>query len=71
MKLREKISFGILLTLIVLVAGAIACTYSTTNMVNPILAVVLGTLIFVAAGETACTYSASRIAKRKANQIAP
>jgi hypothetical protein len=57
-------------TLIFIVAGGMACMYSTTNVVNPILAGVIGILIFVAAGATACMYGNRRIAKRKASQIA-
>jgi hypothetical protein len=63
--MRDKISIVVLSTLIFVVIGAIACTYSTTNVVNPILLVVLGALIFVDTGAMACTYGASRIAKRK------
>ena len=70
MRLREKISLGILATLSFIVVGGIACTYSTTNVVNPILAGALGILIFLVVGAIGCMYSNRRIAKRKARQIA-
>jgi hypothetical protein len=70
MKLKEKLSFGALGTMIFFISGGLACTYSTTNVVNPILAVILGGLVFVTIGASACTYSNNKIAKRKATQIA-
>lgn len=70
MKVKEKITFGALGTLIFFVSGGVACTYSTTNVVNPVLATVLGVLVFVTVGATACAHSNSKIAKRGENKIA-
>jgi hypothetical protein len=70
MNVKEKITFGVLGTLIFIVSGGVACTYSTTQAVNPVLAAILGILVFVTAGATACTYSNSKIAKQSENKIA-
>jgi hypothetical protein len=69
MKIKEKILFGVLGTLLFFVSGGVACTYSTTGAINIALAAVLGTLIFITTGATACTYSNNKIAKRKETQI--
>jgi hypothetical protein len=68
MKLREKVTFSVFGVLIFFISGGVACTYSGTGVVNPVLAVILGVLVFFAAGAAACTYGNNRIAKQKINQ---
>ncbi len=71
MRLRDKVSIVVLSTLIFVVIGAIACTYSASNVLDPILLIALGTLVFVDVGAVACTYGSSRIAKRKEARSLP
>jgi hypothetical protein len=71
MKTIEKAMFAVLGTMIFFISGGVACTYSGTGVVNPVLAVILGVLVFFTAGGAACTYSNNRIAKQKANQPMP
>ena len=68
MKLKEKVMFSVFGVLIFFISGGVACTYSGTGIVNPVLVVILGVLVFFTAGGAACTYSNNRIAKQKANQ---
>jgi lipopolysaccharide export LptBFGC system permease protein LptF len=68
MKLKERIAFAMFGLLIFFVSGGIACSYGSTGVVDPILAVVLGVIVFFAAGAVACTYGSNRITKQKARQ---
>ena len=70
MKLKEKVIFSVLGVLIFFIAGGVACTYSTTGVVNLGLAIMLGILVFFTAGAGACTYS-NKIDKQKVNQTVP
>jgi hypothetical protein len=65
MSTKQKVAFAVMGFLIFIVSGGIACTYSTTNAINPILVVILGTLIFLAVGSSACAYSNNKISKTK------
>jgi hypothetical protein len=69
MKLKEKIAFAVFGVLIFFFSGGVACSYGSTGVVDPILAVVLGVIVFFAAGAVACTVGGSRIEKKKAAQI--
>lgn len=65
MSTKQKVAFAVMGLLIFFVSGGIACTYSTTNAINPVLAVILGTLIFIAVGGSACAYSNNKLSKTK------
>lgn len=69
MRLKEKIAFAVLGLLLFFVSGGVACTYSTTNAINPALAVTLGVLVFLTVGAAACTIGSNRIEKRKTGQV--
>ena len=65
MNTKQKVAFAVMGFLIFFVSGGIAFTYSTTNVINPMLAVILGTLVFIAVGGSACASSNNKISKTK------
>jgi len=69
MKLREKIAFAVFGFLIFFLSGGVACSYSSTGAVNPIVAVLLGVVVFFVVGAVACSVSSNRIERRKTVKV--
>jgi predicted permease len=65
MKLKEKVMFSMFGVLIFFISGGVACTYSNTGVVNPVLAVILGVLVFFTVGGAACTYGNNKTSKQE------